>query len=380
MHESGFLGNHSASPLVHVLRMVTCFMALQLLVTVAAGQVQDLGHAKEVRGVWVHPSTFGSGKDTAILNIRKTLDDYRGAGINMLIVLVKSTSGLVYFRSAVAPRDSAWNWDFFGTFLEEAQKRKLSVQPWFCIFTEGARAGAVRQHPEWLIVSRSMEPTGVVNPALAAVRQYEISVITELVKHYQVSWVHLDYIRYPCEPIEPYFSFDEETRNQFKAKHGEDPLDIKHNNSGNMVWNEWIEWDAEEVTQFVRELRESLKFSRHRVQISAAVFPDAINAKVLIGQDWSLWAREHLIDMLCPMLYTNNDDLFVKYLRRAVGYAEPRVQVSAGIGIYSAHNLHTPAGIIRQINLARREKAHGFVLFSSSSLKKEFLDAMKAAR
>ena len=332
--------------------------------------------AKEIHGVWVHPSTFGPEKDAAVTSMRKTLDEYRRSGINTLMVLVKSTSGLVYYKSAIAQMDTSWKWDFFGTFLDEARKRNMTVHPWFCVFTEGAQTGPVRQHPEWLVRSATMETQGVLNPAVEGARDYERNLMLELVRNYPVDWIHLDYIRYPCEPTEPFFSFDEETRNQFKQHTGEDPLEIKHKNSGNTLWNEWIDWNSEHVTRFVRELRTALKATKKPVRISAAVFPDADNSRVLIGQDWGRWMREGLIDMVCPMLYLNNDTLLAKYVKRALKQMNHHGQLCAGIGIVSAHNKNSPAGLASQVRLTRRLHAHGYVIFSSGSLTKDYLDAL----
>ena len=340
-------------------------------------QSKDFTAKGEIRGVWIHPSYFGTEKDQAIAKICATLDEYAHAGIKTLIVLVKSTSGLVYYRSAIAPVDSAWKWDFFGVFLQEAHSRKMIVHPWFCVFTEGARAGEVNAHPEWLIRSTNQEPTGVVNPALRDVRQYEISLMTELVRRYPVEWIHLDYIRYPCDPTEVFFSFDEQTRKLFEGYAGEDPLGIKHKNSGNVTWNEWIEWNAEHVTRFVRELKQALRVAKRPVKISAAVFPDAVNAKVLIGQDWGGWAKEGLVDMFCPMLYTNRNGLFEKYLRRAVDIAQGHSQVCAGIGIGTAHNQNKPSGLLEQLKISRNLQADGVIFFSAASLKDEFLGELK---
>lgn len=332
--------------------------------------------AKEVRGVWVHPSTFGPVKDAAIASIRKTLDEYQRSGINTLMALVKSTSGLVYYKSSIAQMETAWKWDFLSAFLEEARKRDMTVHPWFCVFTEVAQAGPVGQHPDWLVRSRTMETQGVVNPALEGVREYERSLILELVRNYPVSWIHLDYIRYPCEPSEPFFSFDEETRRQFIQQTGEDPLEIKQKNSGNALWNEWIEWNGEHVTRFVREVKTALKTVGRSVRISAAVFPDADNSRVLIGQDWGAWMREGLIDMICPMLYVNSDTLLAKYVERAAKQNNQHGQLCPGLGIITAHNKNSPAGLIRQVRLTRRLRAHGYVIFSSGSLTKDYLDAL----
>jgi uncharacterized lipoprotein YddW (UPF0748 family) len=333
-----------------------------------------------VRGVWMHPGFFGPEKTAAIEKIRATLDEYAKAGINTLIMCVKNTSGHVYYASEIGVRDKAWDWDFFGVFLAEAKKRKMEVHPWFCVFPESAVLGQVREHPEWLIASPKREMVGAVNPALPAVRAYEISLMLEVVRKYGVGWVHLDYIRYPCEPTEPYFSFDPETLRLFKQDTGIDMAAVKSRDSGNMAWNEWLRWNTDRVTVFVRELKDALKATGRKVKISAAVFPDAQNARVLIGQDWPAWARERLVDMLCPMLYSNDAGLFEKLVREAVAYGKGRSQVCPGIGIGTSHNQNTPEGMIEQMRISKTLGADGVVYFSSSSLNPPFLEKLKASK
>ncbi len=336
-----------------------------------------LNSQKEIRGAWIYPGFFGADSITAHAKMKSVLDEYVQAGINTLVILVKSTSGHVYFKSQIAPVDPAFEWDFFALFLQEAMQRNMIVHPWFCVFPEGAIAGTVRQHPEWLIRSKKGELVTSVNPALPEVRQYEISLMMELVRNYAVDWIHLDYIRYPCEPTEVYFSFDAQTRAIFKNYSGEDPLNWKSNDSGNLLWNEWIEWNAGQVTQFVRELRTALRSVPRPIKISAAVFPDAANARVLIGQDWAQWTEQGLVDMLCPMLYTNHHSFFEKYVKRAITIARGHCQICAGIGIGTSHNQNTPEGMVEQLRISRNLGCDGIIFFSSNSLKDEFLKKLK---
>lgn len=343
-------------------------------------QTSRIESRDEIRGVWLSPGNFGTDRNNAVSQMQATLDEYVKAGINTLMVMVKSTSGLVYYNSRIAPRDTAWGWDFFGTILPEAQKRHIVVHPWFCVFTESGMYGEVRQHPEWLIRSRKSELVGVVNPALPDARRYEMSLMTELADLYPVDWIHLDYIRYPCEPTENYYGFDSQTRARFKEYSGEDPLSIKAMDSGNILWNEWITWNGQQVEQFVHELKEALKKENRSVKISAAVFPDADNAKVLIGQDWRQWAKDGLIDMICPMLYTNNSEFFEQYGRHAVSIAQGHCQVCLGVGIGTSHNQNTPEGVLQQVAISRSLKANGVVFFSASSLNHEFLRALATDR
>ncbi|MCK7479981.1 MAG: hypothetical protein M0C28_23855 [Candidatus Moduliflexus flocculans] len=59
-----------------------------------------------------------------------------------------------------------------------------------------------------------------------------------------------------------------------------------------MAWNAWLRWNTDRVTRVRPRTRAALKATGRKVRISAAVFPDAVNARVIIGQDWAAWARE----------------------------------------------------------------------------------------
>jgi uncharacterized lipoprotein YddW (UPF0748 family) len=345
-----------------------------------ARSATDAALTMPVRAVWMHPGFFGSEKTAALEKIRQTLDEYKLAGINTLIMLVKDTAGYVFYKSDIGVAAPGWDWDFFGEFLAEARKRDMQVHPWFCVFPESAIVGQVRQHPEWLITGPRREMVGVANPALPAVRKYELSLMLEVAARYKTDWIHLDYIRFPCEPTEPFFSFDSETLKLFQEYSGVDLNTVRAHDSGNMVWNKWLEWNRTRVTAFVRELRDALKGTGRAVKISAAVFPNADNAKVLIGQDWAAWAREKLVDMLCPMLYTNHTQFFEEFARQAVGYGQGFCQVCPGIGIGTSHNQNTPEGMIEQMRISKSLGADGVVFFSSSSLTAPFLEKLRALK
>ena len=266
-------------------------------------------------------------------------------------MLVKNTSGHVYYASEIGVRDAAYDWDFFEVFLAEARKRRMEVHPWFCVFPESAILGRVREHPEWLIAGPRGEMVAVANPALPAVRAYEIDLMLEVVRKYGVDWVHLDYVRYPCEPTEPFFSFDRESLRLFKADTGIDMAAVKARDTGNPAWNVWLRWNTDRVTVFVRELRAALTTTGRKVRISAAVFPDAVNARVAIGQDWAAWGREGLVDMLNPMLYTNDVKLYETLAREAVGFAKGGTLVCPGIGVGTSHNQITPEVLIEEMRI-----------------------------
>ena len=287
-----------------------------------------------IRRVWLHPGLFGPEESAAAAKMNATFEGYVRAGIDSVFILVKSTSGHVYFRSTAGVADPAYTYDFFGVFLREARRRNLTVHPWFCVFTEGAGVGEIGRHPEWLVRG----------------------------------------------PTEPFYGFDERSRELFAAETGADPLELKAKDTGNMMWAEWLRWNGRQVTLFIQEVREGLKSLGRPVRISAAVFPAADAAKIMIGQDWAEWVRTGLVDLLCPMLYTNSDALFETYAREAVALRTDRCRVCLGIGIETSHNRNTPEGMAGQIKISREAGADGVVFFSGSSLSEPFLKRLEADR
>jgi uncharacterized lipoprotein YddW (UPF0748 family) len=334
-----------------------------------------------IRGVWLHPGLFGPEESAAAAKMSATFESYVRAGIDSVFILVKSTSGHVYFRSTAGVADPAYTYDFFGVFLREARRRNLTVHPWFCVFTESAGVGEIGQHPEWLVHGPTGVTAGAVNPAIPEARAYERGLMMDLLRNYpEAGWIHLDYIRYPCEPAEPFYGFDERSRALFKAETGADPLELKAKDTGNMMWAEWLRWNGRQVTLFIQELREGLKSLGRPVRISAAVFPAADAAKIMIGQDWAEWVRTDLIDMLCPMLYTNSAALFETYAREAIALRTDRCRICLGIGIETSHNRNTPEGIAGQVKFSREAGADGVIFFSGSSLGELFLKRLEADR
>ncbi|MBE9491804.1 MAG: family 10 glycosylhydrolase, partial [Bacteroidetes bacterium] len=105
-----------------------------------------------------------------------------------------------------------------------------------------------------------------------------------------------------------------------------------------MVWSEWIKWNAKHVTSLVREVKKTIKQSGKDVVLGVDAFPDHETAKLLIGQDWKLWAEEGLVDIICPMLYTNDTDLFKIFVQEAVKAADGKCLVYPGIACRSSHN------------------------------------------
>jgi len=112
------------------------------------------------------------------------------------------------------------------------------------------------------------------------------------------------------------------------------------------------------------------------LKLGVDVFPDYETAQVLVGQEWDEWASEGAVDLICPMLYTNDTALFRKYIRRASETAGAGCQVWPGIGLRTSHNTITADLMVRELAIAEEEGAEGVALFSGYSLNKELMERL----
>ena len=156
------------------------------------------------------------------------------------------------------------------------------------------------------------------------------------------------------------------------------PIEISHD-CGSMIWCEWIKWNAKQVTRLVEDIGQAISISGKPVLLGADVFPDAETSNVLIAQEWGNWARNGLVDFICPMLYTNNSDLFREYLKNALNLAGGNCRVYPGIGVHTSHNDITKELIIKEVNITREEKTGGMIFFSGNSFNKEMRDTLKVS-
>jgi hypothetical protein len=79
------------------------------------------------------------------------------------------------------------------------------------------------------------------------------------------------------------------------------------------------------------------------------------------------------------MLYTNDTDLFRRFVKEAVKAADGKCLVYPGIACRSSHNKNTPEGVVQEVIIAREEGADGVTFFSGTSLTDEFIDKLKTS-
>lgn len=355
------------------------------------------------RALWVTRTTLSS-PDT----IGQMVAAADAGGFNTLLVQVRGR-GDAYYSGTLEPRAaelaSRPGFDPLAMVISLAHARGMKVHGWVAVNLVSSsvslppsRDHVIYRAPEWLMVPRDLaaemkkidprSPAYVgrlarwtraqsatveglyTSPILPAAQDHTAAVIGEIAAKYPLDGIHLDYVRFPNES----FDYSPSALEQFKKAILSDLTAEQRRDAAarevldvaaypNLYPERWDAFRQSRLTSLVIKIRAAVKQARPQAALSAAVIPDAQQALTTRLQDWRGWLDRSLLDVLCPMAYTNEPDTFERQIAAARSYAGAR-PVWAGIGAYQL----TPSQTLGHIAAAQRLGAAGIVLFSYESL------------
>ncbi|HUF46303.1 MAG TPA: family 10 glycosylhydrolase [Vicinamibacterales bacterium] len=359
--------------------------------------------AGDVRAVWVLRASLDS--PAAVDAMIRTVAD---AGFNTVLVQVRGR-GEAYYRSRIEPQPadlaSQPGFDPLALAITRGHEAGLAVHAWVnvnlvssAVTLPRATTHIVRQHPEWLMVPAALarDLSGVdprsdryltalarwsrdqrdtveglyLSPITPAAQDYTVSVVRELVSSYPIDGLHLDYIRFPGAA----FDYSAAGLAAFRASRlpHSTPAEIAAIDAAARraptAWadrlpDSWSDFRRARLTELVERIADTARTARPGLIVSAAVVPDADEARRSKAQDWAAWARDGLLDAICPMAYTTDPTVFARQVA-AVRDAGAGLPVWAGVGAYRL----TADETVRHVRLARDAGAGGFALFSYDSI------------
>lgn len=365
-----------------------------LLANLAAAPVN------EVRALWVVRDTMVSPT-----SVKDMVKQAHAAGFNNLIVQVRGR-GDAYYMARWEPRAALLknqdsDFDPLALTIQEAHAAGIKVHAWintFLVADAGtlpeSRDHAMYKHPEWLAVPRGIanelyrgdpkapnysdtlityaqnnkeELEGIFfSPAHPGVKEQIYNLWIDITERYDVDGLHFDYIRYPNRQ----FDYSRTSLDRFRAelektisaedrKHfaeiaATDPL--AHVNA---FPDRYSQFQRDQVTDLVERIYQGVKARKPDATVSAAVFANDKDAFDARCQDWKLWLKRGILDVVCPMAYTEETPTFARQIEVAVG-ARGTNQVWAGIGSWKIPIVST----LEKISAAREKGAQGFILFS----------------
>lgn len=313
----------------------------------------------EFRGLWEHHATgpFPGNWEAAIDAL--VTNGFNAIFPNML------WGGLAHYESQVLPRSAEFSQygDQIAACVTAAKARNVQTHIWKVNWNlEGAPSQFISElrSAQRTQVSSTGQPMDWLCPSHPANFALETNSMLEVVRNYDISGVHFDYIRYPNAD----YCYCAGCGQRFQAETSRTlthwPGDVL---AAGAVRSAFLDWRREQITRLVRTVSSEAKKLKPGLKVSAAVFPDAASALDDVGQDWRRWIDEGIVDFLCPMNYRKDLSGFTNLVAQQLAYASGRVPIYPGIGAFILES----EGVLAQIEGTREAKCGGFVLFELSS-------------
>jgi uncharacterized lipoprotein YddW (UPF0748 family) len=361
----------------------------------------------EVRALWVVRDTMTSPE-----TVQEMVKRANAAGFNTLIVQVRGR-GDAYYKARWEPRahlleDQDDDFDPLALTIKEAHAAGLKVHAWINTFLVAdaetlpkSREHAMYKHPEWLAVPRGIahelyrgdpksstysdtlisyaqnnkeELEGIFfSPAHPGVKEQIYNLWIDITERYDVDGLHFDYIRYPNRQfdysrtsLERFRAELEKTISADERKRLAEALANNPLAAVELYEDRYAQFQRDQVTDLVERVYQGVKARKPNALVSAAVFANDKDAFDARRQDWKLWLKRGILDVACPMAYTEETATFTRQIEVAVG-ARGTNQVWAGIGSWKIPVVSS----LEKISAARQKGAQGFILFSYDAAIKE---------
>jgi uncharacterized lipoprotein YddW (UPF0748 family) len=307
------------SPLIKVLHMKEFLLVIASLLALACTSatiaqvvnpqtpVAPACAADAVRGVWI-PTPNHTGFFTSKETITSHLKELSDAGINTVYVVMWN-QGRTFYKSQVLK-------DLIGVEIDErmagrdplqeviaaAKPLNIKVYAWFEFgfatdYNNGKGREILEKKPQWAaqkhdgsqLINNKIRWMDAFNPE---VQSFMTSLLLEVVNGYDVAGVQGD-DRLPAFPAMG--GYNPATQAKYTKQFNKPP-------PANHKDPQWIQWRADQLTDFMAGLYHTLKKAKPSTTVSMApsVWP-WVRDEFL--QDWPTWLKRGIVDQVTPQLY-----------------------------------------------------------------------------
>ncbi len=371
--------------------------ALLFLACVSSLFPQNVPPKREFRAVWIatvanidFPLNMTDAPSKQRQDFIAILDAHKSAGMNAVIVQVRSVADAMYAKSRepwsqvlTGTQGQAPNplWDPLEFMIAETHKRGMEFHAWFNPYrsvssssTQLAPNHIFNLHPEWHLTFAN--PYKLLNPGIPEVREYVASVIMDVVRNYDIDGVHFDDYFYPYGG----------TTNQDAATF------IAYNRGIATI----ADWRRDNVNIFIKMIYDSLSSVKPHVKFGISPFgiwrsgvPSGIvglDAYSAIYCDALAWLQTPSVDYIMPQLYWafGGGQDYAKLMPWWLSNTNGR-HLYTGNGSYrlsstGSGNTYTADEIPNQVRFNRLQGAQGQCFYNSNSVTNNFKGVQDSLR
>ena len=257
--------------------------------------------------------------------------------------------------------------DVLEEIVEVGHQQGMRVIPWFEFgFMAPSDSELVKRHPDWLtqnVEGVKTKPEGThervwLNPFMPEVQQFIQDLVIEIVSNYDIDGIQFDdHFGLPSD-----LGYDDFTVELYQQEHQgkSPPTDTKD--------PEWISWRANKVTDFLKQLVQTVKDRKEEVIISISPNPQRFSYQFFLA-DWENWEQLGLVDELIVQIYRDSFESFISELEQPqLKVAHSRIPVSIGILTGLKNKFVSMSQIRQQVEAVRSRGFAGVSFFFYETL------------
>jgi len=208
-------------------------------------------------------------------------------------------------------------------------------------------------------------------PTHPDVNPYLRSVVLEIINHYDIDGIHLDYVRFQDD----FYGYNATGEQIYANQYGIDPMDIARGiisprfgwsiEEADSIQNTWASFKQQKITELVKGIRDDIDHFRPNVKLSAAVKPNPQTARLRWSQDWTDWISDGILDFAVPMNYYKENQDFTREINAITSSISTEKQNSIMIGIATYNQ--DARSVVDKVMLTRMNGYQSISLFSYNS-------------
>lgn len=259
--------------------------------------------------------------------------------------------------------------DPFALLIREAHKAGIEVHAWLNMLSlsNNKNARILKKYGKEILTSnlkkkRKIEDYKIDNqyflePGDLRVRKELSNIVKEILYAYpELDGIQFDYIRYPDR--NPAYGYTKMNIERFKKA-----------SRSKIIKEEsltWQNWKRSQVTEFVAELTKEVRLIRPQIQVSATGCAPFVRAYYEAFQDWPFWLKNHLVDFVTVMTYSDDIKEFKEDIIETRSKVSVFGNVNLTVGAYKM--LSSPDIFTQELKLCEESGSSACVILHYGSL------------
>ncbi len=269
--------------------------------------------AVEGRGIWHRPNASSIDEST-LEGVRNFANELASLGINTLYVETLWNGMTTYYSELLGGRHPSisGDWGEYGddymlALISECHARGIEVHAWVELLSPDAPDGTLPSYVDasWLCYDET--GASFLDPAIPEVGDFLCSLLCEMVEKYDLDGISYDYIRYS------------DTGATMLCIEGEE-RDVFEQNA---------------ISSLVARLSDTLWQTDPTLIISASPYGYLDDALDVYMQDTREWMEKGYIDVVLPMIYTENTQVLAEAAAEYGEYSDTVLQYTGIAPLYN---------------------------------------------